>query len=404
MKRLLAFFLIITCSLTAGCWDQIEIIDLALVIATAIDKGDDPDNKVVLTIQVANPRMFIPGEGGGGDGEKAFWTATGTGKTISEATFGIAHRVPRRIFFGHNRLMIVGEEVARDGIIPYLDRYFRSRETRPNLYILVARGRGQEILETNMATFRSSGMTLINLLDLGNTHTVVPIRLVQFVYDLTSASSAAVAPMVQVVEQSSVNIEEMKEGTRPRTLSVKSLAVFNSGGRMVGEMNNAETMGLLWIRDWAELNELTVSYPIVESMESLTLDLVGSTTKTRVEIGEDGIPRFEIELRAVFDVSEHFGERPGVDHTWYIDSLEKRANTVIERDIQAAVSKAQALNADVLGFGEEVYRQHPREWERLRNNWPDIFPMVEVTVSSTSEINTRGMSAEKPDNLFEVLK
>jgi spore germination protein KC len=300
--------------------------------------------------------------------------------------------------------MIVGEEVARDGIIPYLDRYFRSRETRPNLYILVARGRGQEILETNMATFRSSGMTLINLLDLGNTHTVVPIRLVQFVYDLTSASSAAVAPMVQVVEQSSVNIEEMKEGTRPRTLSVKSLAVFNSGGRMVGEMNNAETMGLLWIRDWAELNELTVSYPIVESMESLTLDLVGSTTKTRVEIGEDGIPRFDIEVRTVFDVGEHFGNHMGMDHTWYIDSLEKRANTVIERDIQAAVSKAQALNADVLGFGEEVYRQHPREWERLRNNWPDIFPMVEVTVSSTSEINTRGMSAEKPDNLFEVLK
>lgn len=404
MKRLLAFFLIITCSLTAGCWDQIEIIDLALVIATAIDKGDDPDNKVVLTIQVANPRMFIPGEGGGGDGEKAFWTATGTGKTIREATFGISHRVPRSLFFGHNRLMIVGEEVAREGIMPYLDRYFRSRETRPNLYILVARGRGQDILETNMATFRSSGMALINIFDLGNNHTVVPVRLVQFVYDLTSACQAAVAPMVQVVVQSSVSIEEAKHASRLQTLSVKGLAVFNSEGQMVGEMNETETAGLLWIRNWAEKHQLTVPCPIESAKASVDLDLMGSTSKTRVEIGEDGIPRFDIEVRTVFDVGEHFGNHMGMDQSWYIDSLAKRANTTIAREIQAAVSKAKALNADVLGFAEEVHRQHPREWEVIRNNWPDIFPLVEVNVSSMSEITTRGMSAENPDDSLKVVK
>ncbi len=404
MKRLLAFFLIISCIFTAGCWDQIEIVDLALVIATALDKGDDPENKVALTIQVANPRMFIPGEGGGGDGEEAFWTATGTGKTIREATFGINHRVPRRLFFGHNRLMIVGEEVARDGIKPYLDRYFRSRATRPNLYILVARGKGQDILETNMATFRSSGMALINMLDLGNNHTVVPVRLIQFVYDLTSASSAAVAPMVQVVEQSSVSIEEAKHAERLQTLSVKGLAVFNSRGQMVGEMNETETAGLLWIRDWLERHQLTVPCPIEEAEASVDLDLVGSTTKTRVEIGEDGIPRFDIQVKAVLEVGEHFGEEMGMDRSWYIDGLEKRANTAIVKQIRAAVSKAKALNADVLGFAEEVYRQHPREWEVIRNNWSDIFPLVEVNVSSMSEITSRGMSAENPDDSLKAVK
>ena len=404
MKRLLAFFLIISCIFTTGCWDQIEITDLALVIGTALDKGNDPENKVALTIQVANPRMFIPGEGGGGDGEEAFWTATGTGKTIREATFGISHRVPRRLFFGHNRLMIVGEEVAREGIMPYLDRYFRSRETRPNLYILVARGRGQDILETNMATFRSSGMALINMFDLGNNHTVVPVRLIQFVYELTSACQAAVAPMVQVVVQSSVSIEEAKHASRLQTLSVKGLAVFNSEGQMVGEMNETETAGLLWIRNWAEKHQLTVPCPIESAKASVDLDLMGSTSKTRVEIGEDGIPRFDIEVRTVFDVGEHFGNHMDMDQSWYIDSLAKRANTTIAREIQAAVSKAKALNADVLGFAEEVHRQHPREWEVIRNNWPDIFPLVEVNVSSMSEITTRGMSAENPDDSLKVVK
>ena len=219
-------------------------------------------------------------------------------------------------------------------------------------------------------------MALINIFDLGNNHTVVPVRLVQFVYDLTSACQAAVAPMVQVVVQSSVSIEEAKHASRLQTLSVKGLAVFNSEGQMVGEMNETETAGLLWIRDWAERNQLTVPCPGESAKASVDLDLMGSTSKTRVEIGEDGIPRFDIEVRTVFDVGEHFGNHMGMDQSWYIDSLAKRANTTIAREIQAAVSKAKALNADVLGFAEEVHRQHPREWEVIRNNWPDIFPLV----------------------------
>ena len=402
MKRILAVILIVTCLFCTGCWDQIEITDLALAIATGVDKGEKPGQEVVLTIQVANPRVMIPGEGGGT--EEAFWTATGKGKTIREATFQMSHRVPRKIFFGHNRIMVVGEEAARSGIIPYLDRYFRSRETRTNLYIMVARGTAQQVLETKMATFRSSGMALINLFELGNSHAVVPIRLMQFIYDLTLENTGAVAPIVEIVEQTSVSIEEKLKAGRPQTLEVKNLAVFDPKGRMVGELDETETTGLMWIRDWLQRTDISVPCPVKGAEGPVDLELVGSTTAIRVHIGKNGIPRFEIELRVMLDVAEHFGEHPGLDHIWYVASLEKRANTVITQQIQSAVSKAQALNVDVFEFSEELRRQHPDEWRKLQHKWQDIFPLVEVTVSSKTLIGNRGSSAENPDSKLKVLK
>jgi spore germination protein KC len=401
MKRILALILMVTCVFCTGCWGQTEITDLALAVATGVDKGEQPGQQVAFTIQVANPRALVPGEGGGS--EEAFWTATGRGKTIREATFQLAHLVPRRIFFGHNRILVVGEEAARSGILPYLDRYFRSRETRPNLYILVARGRAQQVLETKMPSFQSSAMALITLFELGNNHAVVPMRLVQFIYDLTLENTGAVAPIVEVVEQTSVSAGE-KGTSQPKTLSVGNLAVFDNNGHMVGELGETETLGLLWIRNWMERTDISVPCPIEGPGEPVDLELVGSTTATRVHIGKEGRPRFEIQLRVMLDVAEHFGDHPGLDQVWFLDSLEKRANTVIAQQIQSAVSKAQALNVDVFEFSEELRRQHPKEWEKISHNWQDIFPMVEVTVSSKTMIGNRGSAAENPDSELKVLR
>ena len=84
-----------------------------------------------------------------------------------------------------------------------------------------------------MPSFQSSAMALITLFELGNNHAVVPMRLVQFIYDLTLENTGAVAPIVEVVEQTSVSAGE-KGTSQPKTLSVGNLAVFDNNGHMVG--------------------------------------------------------------------------------------------------------------------------------------------------------------------------
>ena len=52
--------------LLSGCWDRVEINDLAIVTAAAIDATDD--NQIELSLQVFIPKALGSGGGQGGGG------------------------------------------------------------------------------------------------------------------------------------------------------------------------------------------------------------------------------------------------------------------------------------------------------------------------------------------------
>jgi len=399
VKRGLAVILILVVLSSAGCWDQNEILDLALVVAIGIDKGRNPEEQVILTIQVANSRAIIPGDGGGGGAAEAFWTVTGRGRTGRQATYQLSHRVPRIIFFGHNRVFIIGEDAARSGMIPYLDRINRSQQSRPSMYLAIARGTAQNVLETRMPTFQSSGLALVNLFELGNRHNIYPVRLYEFNYNLNTGTTSAVAPIVAVARQTSVSEAEGSQSAK--ALVVKNLAVFDHEGRMIGELEEVETLGFLWVRNGFTSRELIVSCPVAGPQEPVALELRHSKSRTVVESGRNGLPRFRIQVESEFDLAEHFGDHAGMNNPLYLDSLEKRANTQVVKEIDAVIRKARELNADVLGLGEEVRRQRPDLWPALKMNWPDVFPMVEIVAESKSVIRSRGLTVESAGTVQE---
>ena len=55
-----------TIPLVSGCWDRVEINDLAIVTAAAIEKKED--NQIELSIQVFIPKSLSSGGGQGGPG------------------------------------------------------------------------------------------------------------------------------------------------------------------------------------------------------------------------------------------------------------------------------------------------------------------------------------------------
>ena len=82
-----------------GCWDRIEIHDLAIVTGAAIDQKDD---EIELSVQVFIPKAM--GSGGGqssGGGGKITYTASQTGKNIADALSKLQGKFPRE-YLGKN--------------------------------------------------------------------------------------------------------------------------------------------------------------------------------------------------------------------------------------------------------------------------------------------------------------
>ncbi len=73
-------------------------------------------------------------------------------------------------------------------------------------------------------------------------------------------------------------------------------------------------------------------------------------------------------------------------------TLEHALAREIEREVIAAANKSQALGADVLGVGAAFHRKLPREWREIKENWPEIFPTVEITASAEATIRRMGFT------------
>jgi hypothetical protein len=57
------------------------------------------------------------------------------------------YRIPKQLFFGHVRINIISEKMARSSLTPLLDRLTRSRESRDNNFIAVSKGDAGNVLE-----------------------------------------------------------------------------------------------------------------------------------------------------------------------------------------------------------------------------------------------------------------
>lgn len=52
----------------------------------------------------------------------------------------------------------------------------------------------------------------------------------------------------------------------------------------------------------------------------------------------------------------------------------------IKKGIEKLFKKAKFFNTDILGVGNEIYRKEPKKWEKIKNNYSEIYRSMELTV------------------------
>lgn len=101
-------FLIIVIFILTGCWSRRELNDLAIALAMGVDSSGD---QFKVSAQIVNPGEVTSVKGGGGNSSIA--TYSSSGETIFEAIRKMTTKSPRKIYFSHTRLVVIGEELAK---------------------------------------------------------------------------------------------------------------------------------------------------------------------------------------------------------------------------------------------------------------------------------------------------
>ncbi len=369
-----------------GCWGRQEVNDIGIVTATGVDRADNGDIEVTLLLAV--PRLVGTSSIAGGGGESkiettAGWVVSAGGETVMDAFRNIQAKLPRTIYFSHNRVLLLGERLAKEGIGPALDVFQRNRQSQMNSFVLVAE-RPADILRFKPTFEKLSSEILEEEIVRG---VGTNIRLVEFLAMLHAEGQEAFAPVVEWTHST-----ETKDVSNLR--ATMKTAAFR-GDRLVGQLGDEATRGLIWLRNEIRNGVITIQVPEQYGGGKISAEIKSGSTRFRPSV-RDGRVRIRIETEATLVIVENASSMKIEQH---LDTIESYFERDLEERIRTVCDKVQRnLRTDIFGFGQSLYRSDPRRWrQEYADRWEESFPNVRADISVSVRISNIGLVGKSVD-------
>lgn len=394
LKTWLIAAVIVPC--LTGCWNRIEVNDLAIVTAIGLDTIQN--NNIRLSIQVGIPTKLGPtgagaGSNGGGDKGRSTFVVSETGETLSDAYRRIQEKLSRRIFFSHSRVLIIGEKLASEGVSHIVDFFARYEEPRLNGYILFTKGEAAELLNTKALLEKVPSEETRELTKQG---IGLKVSIKDFWDMLLADGVEPVAPQFKLVPLEKKAKSESGEGgsSNQYTQSIIGAAVFKKD-KLVGWMNDMETRGILYLRNELETGIITVHLKKELGGGKISVKTTNVRSEVKPKLLQNGRPTMKVNIRAETRVLEN-ASMVNLNDSKMLKLLQFEVEEDIRRRVKLALDKAQKqFKSDIFGFGAAVYQAYPKEWnKRYKKNWDQEFPKLQVAIEPQVIVRRIGLTKD----------
>lgn len=376
MKRTLLVILL-PVFILSGCWDSIEIQNLAIITAAAIDSEEN--HKVKVSVQIFIPRTITSGEYGEDPSLGSTFVREGIGKNLAEAISVLQTNIPRKLFWGQCKIFIFGQDLAKTGIRKELDFLIRHPAPRINSNLYVSEGKASNLLKLIPPLERYSGEVLSKF----SQHQEVGVgtTLSDISKDLTEASQSFSLPYIKRLKS-----DEYARKSYETIPTIVGTAIFKKD-KMIGNIDLEETRGLLWLS--RKIQKSTVSIkPEENENEVIMMPTSGSVRFKPQIINNQWIMNIQIQVAASIIQNETFLSLLQED---VITKLEKGLENKLRDRISKTLEKIQKeYKADVVGFGRRFHQKYPEQWKKVKDHWDEKFPEVDVKLSVNATIKRSG--------------
>ncbi|MCL4516758.1 MAG: Ger(x)C family spore germination protein [Firmicutes bacterium] len=430
----------------AGCWDRRELEDMGFVMTIGLDAGKD--GTLILTVQIAIPKNIVGGAGGGGGGavggggggKKVLVTSIETRSLISGLNL-INTYVARRLTLVHAKAIIIGEDLAKQGVRRYLSAFTRFREARRTMFVIVTRGTAAELIRENQPLLEDNPAKFLELLINNSTasglfprillhkflvatelQTEMPIAILTAVNkggepetkggggaggrgaagdtvrekpaEKELAGRRSTTVLIRQGKPVPVPLSEgaYLAGDIPRVggnkISFMGTAVFD-GDKMVGVLNGDETRLLLMFR--GEFTRGFISIPDPAKGEFFDPIDARPARRPHIRVRRQG-NHFRIDADIALE-GDILAIQSKVDYSRpeMIPVLEARVSRYLTQQAQVLVEKTQKdFKSDIFGFGDKVRHLMPTWDDLVKLHWLSKYPEADVRVRVTFKVRRVG--------------
>jgi spore germination protein KC len=385
--------------LLTGCWDRLEIETRAVILAIGIDEAtpveaEERSNATHLTkdfhgttsellhitVQIAVPGRIPlgPGQSSGQTSsiQNPVWVLSATGQTINDALMNLQQQLADRLFFGHLRVIVVSETVAREGLQNLNDYLRRQPEVRRTAWMIVSKGKAIDFMTATPQLERVPTLYLLATLDNAVKMGRLPNDFLGIYFSASSAKGQeGYLPYLDLKKKS--NIE------------VAGLAYFK-GDKMVGTTKALQIGAFMAMK---QINpggySILLQLPGTETM--VVFQVTHRKAKITVDI-KDGKPHVTIRCLVEGDVREKSNE----DFILSEDSIKKIEEQVKKdglKTFKTLIQQTKEDGSDIFGFGEYIRATQAAYWNReikSKEKWESMYPDLSVDVKLRIKIRRIG--------------
>jgi spore germination protein KC len=375
-KKLAIIFLIITIFpiLLCGCWNYSEIDTLAIVTGLAIDKNIIT-NKYIITIEV------VTSESQGSTSTISSKLYSSEGSSIFNAERNMVSKVSLALFWSQAKVIIIGESVANDGLIPVIDWIHRDSDLRSDMWLLISKNTpAAEILKANIKPNEIVSFNLDNSMNIQKLLSTFPASMLySFINGLSSEGKPETVAVVR---------NDIENGIiTPR---VGGSAIFKSD-KLAGYLDDSESLYMLMVQNKIQEGLITIK-KILGTDTNITLEIFKNKTKL-TPVYKDGTARLIIDISPVVIIAEVEGTEDLITDE-NLTILQSEAENRIKDNVLYFINKIQKdCDSDILGFGRIFEKNKPKVYDEFKKRGENIFTSVETEVNVHLQIKGSGRTS-----------
>lgn len=381
LKKVIAIVIvnIFVLSLSA-CRNKLDIQELSIVMAMGADITEEGKYRVSYQVLSANV-SHAGGEGPGGGVGVIYYE--GVGDTIIDAMYRMGNKISKKLHFGQLKVLILGEILAEKGISPVIDALGRFGEVRGNLPVYLTKGEAKAIIRQK-APQDSVAANVID--DMINSQIIVGTHPVKYLAQVMNRLFGEFSVLVLGV----IELPKINEEPDEAAFKMEGMAVLDKG-KLIGFLDEKETLGYQFIKDNGD--RATVSVKLTDGC-IVVLGLTKSKCRFEAKIVE-GKPKVTINIFQHSSIREMTGEIDTIKDREVMKEIASLQEEAVKRIIEDTISAAKKdVKMDFIGVGEAIYRQHPKDFEKVKEVWKDKFLDTEFKVYVNAEVRDTGLLSQ----------
>lgn len=360
-----------------GCWDLQLLIKKKMINGISFDAAKD--GQLVGTVSAV-----ILKSKGSGQFEVKTEEFQATGGSVFNVGSIVDSMLPGTIEASKTHVLIIGEDLAKRGIMSPLEFFYRYPKGYLASNVLISKGLASEVLSFETTENSPAAYSIKQMVDGSVGKTIVPKQnLFTLWSQITDPGVDAVLPMIH------------KMGNK--ALAVDSIALFNGTKFTGASLSRDESTILLLLMD--KLNKHAfMDIPLKQSSEESepkeqTANMITFETRKvkrsfKVSVSKNTqeiVCSLKVDLYgAISSYPSNMGRK--IDR----EQLNQEIAAILNKQAAEVASKLQKANCDALGIGRKLRVNHSNLWNNInwKNKYKDVQlkPSIQVHITSTGVI------------------